>query len=71
MPEGWDAWTPVAATQELGEAWVRECRSAVLCVPSSIVPGEKNFVLNPAHTSFREIVFEPQRPFRFDPRLKG
>ncbi|MGO8757141.1 MAG: RES family NAD+ phosphorylase [Terracidiphilus sp.] len=70
MPEDWNSWVPAAATQEMGEVWVREARSAVLCVPSTVIPGEKNFVLNPVHPAFREIRFNPSQPFRFDPRLK-
>jgi RES domain-containing protein len=38
---------PVAA-QAIGDAWDRNANSAVLRVPSTLVPGESNFLLNPA-----------------------
>jgi len=42
--------------------------SAVLSVPSVIL-GERNYVLNPAHTDFARIEFAQPEAFRFDLRL--
>jgi RES domain-containing protein len=70
LPAGWKSETPIAETQELGERWIREGRSAVLSVPSSIISKERNFILNPAHPEFRQIRFLPPVSFYFDPRLK-
>lgn len=70
LPDGWDAVPYVPATQERGERWINEGRSAILSVPSSIIPGERNFLINPAHAAFGELRFQPPRPFRFDPRLR-
>lgn len=70
LPAGWKSEVPTSDTQDLGEMWVREGRSAVLSVPSSIIPKERNFIINPAHPDFRQIRFLPPLPFQFDPRLK-
>ena len=70
LPRGWDQEVPSSVTQELGESWVRTAEYAVLCVPSSIVPTDYNYVINPAHPAFPKIQFGPSLPFRFDPRLK-
>jgi RES domain-containing protein len=70
LPLGWDREIPIAATQELGTRWVREGRSAVLSVPSSIVAPERNFVFNSAHPSFLLLKFLAPVPFGFDSRLK-
>ena len=59
-----------AATKRIGDQWVAEQRGAVLSVPSVIV-GERNYVLNPAHPDFSRIVFADPVPFRFDLRLFG
>lgn len=69
LPSGWKSDVPIQETQELGEIWVREGRYALLSVPSSIIPGERNFIINPAHPDFRQISFQPSLPFQFDPRL--
>lgn len=58
------------ALQQLGDSWVRRGETAILSLPSVVVPAESNFALNPAHPDFGPI--KPGRPesFRFDPRLR-
>jgi RES domain-containing protein len=70
LPDGWKSEAPIAETQDLGEIWVRGARTAILSVPSSIIPRERNYILNPAYPEFRQINFQPSLPFQFDPRLK-
>lgn len=55
-------------TRQIGDEWVAEQRSLILCVPSVVV-GERNYVLNPAHPDFGRIAFAEPVPFRFDMRL--
>ena len=70
LPDRWSPLTPgeQTTTRRLGDAWVERQRSAVLSVPSVIV-GERNFVLNPAHPDFVLVRFAEPEPFRFDLRL--
>jgi RES domain-containing protein len=70
LPSDWNQITESPQAQAFGKAWVEEARSAVLSVPSSIVPTERCFVLNPAHPDFAKIEFRESSRFRFDPRLK-
>jgi RES domain-containing protein len=70
LPAGWNSEIVSHATQALGAAWVRSRRSALLSVSSSIIPTDRNFVINPAHPAFKRIKFLPAVPFAFDPRLK-
>lgn len=70
LPADWRSFSPSPATQEIGRAWAAGLRSAVLAVPSGIVPAERNYILNPRHPDFGWIKFRPSTPFRFDPRLK-
>ena len=53
----------------MGDAWARAARSAVLALPSVIIPGELNYLLNPAHPDFKTISLGKPEPFAFDPRL--
>jgi RES domain-containing protein len=69
LPEGWRSSPPPPALQALGDGWVRSGRSAVLALPSAVVPWETNFLLNPEHASFGEIVIEAPRRFAVDARL--
>jgi len=70
LPEGWNSNPPGPASQGVGDLWLAEERSAVLRVPSVIVPAESNFILNPGHPDFTNIVIDPPETLRFDPRLR-
>jgi len=69
VPHGWAKKPPVESTQAIGWAWVNEMRSAILQVPSAIIPSEDNFLLNPAHADFRKLRISKPLRFAFDPRL--
>lgn len=69
LPANWFAATPPAALQEIGEDWLETGRTAILKVPSAIVPDEWNYLLNPQHADIRKIVIGPPEPFSFDRRL--
>ena len=69
LPEQWTAAPPTPSSQGIGDLWVREGRSAVLAVPSAILSGEPNYLLNPGHPDFKKIEIGSAEPFTFDPRL--
>lgn len=69
LPGDWRAERVPVSTQELGDRWARAKESAVLQVPSAVVPQEANFILNPAHPDFAKVILGPAEPFGFDPRL--
>ncbi|MBI2928819.1 MAG: RES domain-containing protein [Verrucomicrobia bacterium] len=69
VPEDWRQVPPPASTQAVGDAWAKRRRSAVLRVPSVIIPREYNFVLNPTHPDFGRIAIGPASGFTIDPRL--
>ena len=69
LPGNWRAEPPPLATKRIGDAWAREARSAVMALPSAIVPGEINYLLNPKHADFKKIEIGKPEDFAFDPRL--
>jgi RES domain-containing protein len=69
LPADWQSEPPPPSTQRIGDVWVQEARSAVLGLPSVIIPGELNFVLNPAHPDFKSVSIGKPEPFGFDLRL--
>lgn len=69
LAKNWDASPPVDSTMALGTEWCLELRSAILKVPSVIVPGEFNYLLNPQHPDFKLLEVSKPEPFSFDPRL--
>jgi RES domain-containing protein len=69
LPADWRVEPPPPSTRAIGDVWMREGRSAVLALPSVIIPGELNFLLNPAHPGFKRISIGRPERFVFDPRL--
>jgi RES domain-containing protein len=69
LPRDWQVEPPPASAKQLGDAWVRQSRSAVLALPSIIIPDELNYLLNPAHPDSKHIIIGKPAPFAFDPRL--
>jgi RES domain-containing protein len=65
----WRVEPPPPSTKVVGDAWVREKRSAVLALPSVIIPGELNYLFNPAYPAFKRIAIGKPERFAFDPRL--
>jgi RES domain-containing protein len=66
------AWRTYPAPPELaafGGDWLREGRTAVLRVPSAVVPEEWNLLIHPAHPRAARIRAVGRKPFSFDVRL--
>lgn len=71
LPKNWGEDPAPATVQAVGDRWVAEAKTAVLRVPSTLVPGESNFLINPKHPNFRQLTISKPMSFRFDPRLGG
>lgn len=55
--------------QKMGSDWVRSTRSVALVVPSAVVEGELNVLLNPTSPEFEGITVTPPKTFRYDERM--
>ena len=69
LPANWRSYPAPERLRDLGTGWVRSGRTAVLQVPSSVIPHEMNVLLNPAHPDFAKIQIRAAEPFSFDPRM--
>ena len=69
LPKDWRRLPAPHSTREFGTRWVTEARSAALRVPSIVIDGEFNYVLNPAHPDFARMKIGTPAAFSFDPRL--
>lgn len=61
--------TQPALTRQIGDQWLDQSSTALLQVPSAIVPLGKNFLLNPAHPDAAEVAIIGVIDAPFDPRL--
>ena len=71
VPDNWRTTPYSHETQAFGSAWVQAARSVALRVPSVVVLGEFNYLLNPAHPDFSKLAIGKAEPFSFDPRFKA
>lgn len=69
LPVGWDALPEGRVSLDLGDRWLATGVSALLLVPSVIVPEEHNALINPAHPQARGITARKLRKWLYDPRL--
>jgi RES domain-containing protein len=69
LPVGWDAEPAGRTSIGFGTAWLRSGRSAVLLIPSVIVPEECCVLVNPAHPDSASISAVKSRRWLYDPRL--
>jgi RES domain-containing protein len=58
-----------AVTRQIGDRWLDGSATALLQVPSVIVPRARNFLLNPAHPDAENIAVVEVIHAPFDPRL--
>ena len=70
LSPNWIRPMPSKKTQDFGTDWVERGATAVLSVPSVLVPSERKYLLNPAHPDLARIRFLQPQPFTFDSRLK-
>ena len=69
LPKNWRAEPPPNKLRLLGDAWADAATSVALRVPSSIIPAESNYLLNPKHLDFAKLQIGKVVPFRYDARL--
>jgi RES domain-containing protein len=71
LPRNWRAEPAPERLRAIGDAWVESKASVALRVPSALVPGEHNFLLNPGHKNFAALKIGEPFSFSFDPRLSS
>jgi RES domain-containing protein len=71
MPADWRSNPHSHSTQKIGDEFVASAKYLVLRVPSAVVPGEFNYLVNPAHTLMTEVRVNKIEPFEFDSRFAG
>jgi RES domain-containing protein len=69
LPTDWRTFPPPPALTAIGGQWFAASQTAVLSIPSVVIPHERNFVLNPTHRAFTKLTIDRSEPFSFDPRM--
>ncbi len=71
LPSEWASNPPSARDQALGAEWIASAKTAVLVVPSAVLPDESNVLINPRHPDAASIKAKRPVRFTFDPRLRA
>ncbi len=69
LPDDWRRTPGHPELKRLGDTWLHSEATAVLRVPSVVIPTEANFLINPTHEAFDRIAIDEPQPFEFDQRL--
>jgi len=69
LPDDWRSTPPSATLRDLGKAWLDAGETALMQVPSVIVPEESNCLVNPLHADFSRLAISSPAPFKIDRRL--
>lgn len=69
LPKNWDSKPSILETQFIGDDFAKDNTAAVLKVPSSIVPPEFNYLINPNHPDAKKINLTSKEPLNFDKRF--
>lgn len=69
LPRGWNRRPNHPACRAAGDAWASRAETALLSVPSAVIPEEENVLLNPNHPEAIRFRVEAKRPFELDARL--
>jgi len=69
LTDGWKSFPYTRETQQLGDSFIKNKKSLVMKVPSAVVQGDFNFLINPLHEGIAEIVVLKTEMFLFDERL--
>lgn len=69
LPENWNKNPIPSSTQKIGNAFIAGQEALILKVPSAVVKGEWNYLINPLHKDFKRVKITATEPFGFDGRL--
>lgn len=66
---GWNDFPENSATQIIGDEFIQKNEYCVMKVPSAVVKGDYNYLINPYHPDFKSIKIIHQENFPFDKRI--
>ncbi|MCK5820618.1 MAG: RES family NAD+ phosphorylase [Bacteroidales bacterium] len=69
LPLPWNSIPYNSITQNIGNHFIDTNEYPVLKVPSAVIPGDFNYLINPAHPDSRGIEITKTEAFSFDERL--
>ena len=69
LPENWATYPAPSALADIGDRWISRNEHLLLRVPSAVVRGEYNLLINPRHVHAKGIEIVSIDPMEIDDRL--
>ena len=69
LPKKWMDFPYSSITQKIGEDFISKGEFLILKVPSAVVQGDYNYLINPFHKDFDKVRLISKEKFNFDERL--
>jgi RES domain-containing protein len=69
LPPDWTVYPGPIELQDIGTAWLKSLSALALRVPSAVIRGDFNYVLNPVHPDMQNVKVLEVENFLYDPRL--
>ena len=69
LPPNWNHYPPPSELAKIGTDWITLNSHLLLYVPSAVVPGEHNILINPSHPDMKHVKIRDVEAYRFDKRL--
>ncbi len=69
LPDDWNNIEPSDSTTKISTSWLSATEYLTMRVPSVVVEGEYNFLINPAHPDFSKVKVLRNEAFNFDNRF--
>ncbi len=69
LPDEWNAFPHNVSTQKIGDKFIQSKQACILKVPSAVVKGDFNYLINPYHDDFKKIKISKMENFPFDRRI--
>jgi len=69
LPAGWSSIPHIHQTQLLGDIFIKNAENLVMKVPSAVVQGDWNYLINPLHEDISLIKIISAEEYSFDKRL--
>ena len=71
LPLDWKSFPHADSTQKIGDAFIKKGAFLVFKVPSVVVQGDYNYLINPRHPHIDQVKVHSIEDFEFDQRLFG
>ena len=69
LPLDWQSSEQKLSLKAVGDEWLDGLNTAILAIPSAIVPQELNYLINPQHPDFNRLIIHPPQVYNFDRRM--